>query len=125
MEEREQGWKGLTSEVKALCQLVGLPDANDKYIHRDEIKKAVMYHNMKIVKQELEGLKKTKPLSCKDLSQMQPFMFEKSLADSRMEVLWLTNMLDTRATMKGKYGKDDIYCPHCPEGRQDQLKISE
>ena len=54
---------------------------------------------------------------------MQPFMLEKSLANGRLEFLWLTNMLDSRSTMRGKYNKDDIYCPHCPEGKQ--MKIIE
>ena len=33
-----------------------------------------------------------------------------------MEVLWLTDMIDTRSTMKGKYNKK-YTCPHCQEGR--------
>ena len=32
-----------------------------------------------------------------------------------MEILWLTNMLDTRTTMKGKY-KNGYWCPHCSDG---------
>ena len=117
-EELMQGWKGLGAEVKEICKLYGLPDATEKYIYREEIKKAVLYHNLKIVKEELAGLEKTRALSSKDLREMQPFMLEKSLANGRLEFLWLTNMLDSRSTMKGKYNKDDIYCPHCPEGKQ-------
>ena len=70
------------------------------------------------MKQELAGLGKTKELSKIDIRKMQEFMFEKSLADSRMEVLWLTNMFDTRSTMKGRDRKDDIFCPHCKEGKE-------
>ena len=39
-----------------------------------------------------------------------------------MEVLWLTDMIDTRSTMKGKYNKK-YTCPHCQEGRD--LRIVE
>ena len=35
-----------------------------------------------------------------------------------MEVLWLTNMFDSRSTMKRGYRKDDIFCPHCKEGKE-------
>ena len=122
-EEMLQGWKGLTTEARDLCELVGLPDVTGKYIGRKEVKEAVMLHNLKVVKQELAGLGKTKELSKIDLRKIQEFMLEKSLADSRMEVLWLTNMFDSRATMKGRYSKGDIFCPHCKEGKE--FRISE
>ena len=32
-------------------------------------------------------------------------------------MLWLTDMLDTRTTMSGRYGGRRT-CPHCPEGRE-------
>ena len=41
-------------------------------------------------------------------------MNDKSLENARLEVLWLTNMVDTRTSMKGKYKK--YSCPHCREG---------
>ena len=44
-------------------------------------------------------------------------MLEKSLENSWMEVLWLTDMLDTRTTMKAKYNKQ-YHCPHCRDGRE-------
>ena len=49
---------------------------------------------------------------------MQPYMKTKSLANSRLEFLWQTNMIETRTNMKGKYTKDKYQCPHCPEGRE-------
>ena len=52
-----------------------------------------------------------------DTGTMQSFMLEKSLENSRMEVLWLTDMLDTRTTMKAKYNKQ-YHCPHCSDGRE-------
>ena len=51
---------------------------------------------------------------------MQDFMVEKSLENSRMEVLWLTNMLDTRTTMKAKYTQQ-YSCPHCADGRESGI----
>ena len=46
---------------------------------------------------------------------MQVFMKDKSLENSRMAILWLTNMIDTRTTMKGIY-RHGYNCPHCEEG---------
>ena len=48
---------------------------------------------------------------------MQLYMKDKSLEDSRLEFRWLTDMLDTRTTMPGRYGGRRT-CPHCPEGRE-------
>ena len=42
-------------------------------------------------------------------------MLEKSLEDSRLEFLWLTDMLDSRTTMSKKYSSP--YCPHCAAGQ--------
>ena len=52
-----------------------------------------------------------------DCRSMQSYMKDKSLEDSRLEFRWLTNMLDTRTTMPGRYGGRRT-CPHCPEGRE-------
>ena len=46
-------------------------------------------------------------------------MKEKSLENSRIEVLWLTNMMDTRSTMKGKYS--NYNCPHCEDGQRNGI----
>ena len=45
-------------------------------------------------------------------------MYENSLLQSRMELLWDTMMIDTRMTKKWKYAKDKYSCPHCREGRE-------
>ena len=42
---------------------------------------------------------------------MQEFMKDKSLENSQ----WLTDMIDTRVTMKGKY-REPYSCPHCTDG---------
>ena len=46
---------------------------------------------------------------------MASYMLEKSLEDSRLEFLWLTDMLDSRTTMSKKYNSP--YCPHCAAGQ--------
>ena len=73
---------------------------------------------MKEIKEQMEPLKKMEKLKLSDTRQMQAYMKEKSLENSRLEFQWQTNMIDTRVNMKGKYSKDKYKCPHCPEGRQ-------
>ena len=44
-------------------------------------------------------------------------MYKKSLADSCLEIVWQMDMIETKATMKGKYPKNQSSCPHCSKGR--------
>ena len=63
----------------------------------------------------MEGKSKCDMIRNKDFRKMQKFMLDKSLENSRIEIIWLSNMIDTRATMKGKY-KNGYNCPHCSDG---------
>ena len=74
-----------------------------------------MYDNIKIIKKEMEPYKKLDKVKYGDFRQMAPYMLEKSLEDSRLEFLWLTDMLDSRMTMSKKYSSP--YCPHCAAGQ--------
>ena len=53
-----------------------------------------------------------------DTRQMQEYMKNKSLENSRLEFIWETNMIETRWNMKGNYKKDEYQCPHCWAGSQ-------
>ena len=118
-EEIFQGWAGITKEVQTICREMGLPDATKQYVSRGEIRKAMSYHNLATIKKEMEGKSKCDQICNKDFRQMQGFMKEKSLENSRIEVSWLTNMMDTRSTMKGKYSKYN--CPHCEDGQSNGI----
>ena len=52
-------------------------------IHREDIKSAVMYHNLKTVKEEMAPLKKLSLIKHSDCRKMRACMSEKSLEDSR------------------------------------------
>ena len=62
----------------------------------------------------MEGNSKCDQIDKKELRKRQVFMNDKSLENDRIEILWLTNMIYTRTSMKGKYKKYN--CPHCREG---------
>lgn len=113
------GWEGLAREAAEACFKVGLPDVREKDIPREKVVEAVMYHEVAEVKKEMgsaryKKLDKIKNLDCR---AMQQYMKDKSLEDSRLEFRWLTDMIDTRTTMPGRYGGRRT-CPHCPEGRE-------
>jgi hypothetical protein len=112
------GWPGLTREVQDICKKVGLPDVTKKYLCREEIIKHIQYYDMKMAKENMADKEKCQVIRNRDCRYVQPYMYKKSLLQSRMEFLWDTMMIDTRTTMKGKYAKDKYSCPHCREGRE-------
>ena len=81
---------------------MALPDATQKYLYRKEIQEYVQYYDMKVVKESMSSLVKCKTIRERDCRRVQPYMYEKSLLQSRMEFLWDTQMLDPRTTMKGR-----------------------
>ena len=101
-----------------ICRKVGLPDVTKKYLCRKDIVEYIQYFDMKVAKEEMAVKEKYSLIRNRDFRNVQPYMYEKSLQQSRMEFLWDTMMIDTRMTMKGKYAKDKYSCPHCREGRE-------
>ena len=49
-------WDGLVKEARELCDSHGLPDVTKQDIHREDIKLAVMYYNLKTVKDHMGDL---------------------------------------------------------------------
>ena len=118
-------WEGITREAREACFRIGLPDVTKKYISREDIKEAIMFPNMAEVKKEMQSgkYKKLDKIKYSDCRAMQPYMKEKSLEDSRLEFRRVTDMLDTRTTMPGRYGRKKT-CPHCPAGRKERQEES-
>ena len=111
------GWPGIMKEVQDICKTVGLEDVTKKYLGRQKILEYIQFYDMKIAKEKMLPLEKCKWIRDRDCRFVRPYMFKKSLLQSRMEFLWDTDMIDTRTTMKCKYEKDKYECPHCVEGR--------
>ena len=54
LEEALHSWEGITKEVKTICQAMGLPDATQQYVSRQEAKEAMNIHHLITVKNEME-----------------------------------------------------------------------
>ena len=115
-EQYNNGWCGITKEgvvVVDICLAVGLKNACEVYVvSREEVREAMMYDHLRILKKEMEALKKLD----RSKEDMQDYMTQKSLEDACLEFRWRTGMIDCRAWMPGKYGGLKA-CPHCSEGR--------
>ena len=57
-EEALHSWEGITKEVRTICQAMGLPDATQQYVSRQEAKEAMNIHHLITVKKEMEGKSK-------------------------------------------------------------------
>ena len=82
-EQLARGWKGLTSEVVEICLKVGLPNACEEFISREEVVEAMLNSNLKVLKEEY-GMSKLKHLKNSDIRYMQNYMKMASLEDARV-----------------------------------------
>jgi hypothetical protein len=71
VEELSMGWGGITQEVQNICKEMGLKDATQQYLYRDEIKEAINLHNLTIIKKEMEGKSKCDMIRNLDFRQME------------------------------------------------------
>ena len=97
---------------------MGLPDTCTTFVPRDKVKEAVMYHHLKLLKEEY-SMEKLKHLKDTDIRYMQGYMKRASLEDARLEFRYRVGMLDNRANMGKRYKYK--HCPHCPAGREDKV----
>ena len=98
---------------------MGLQDATKVRLSRKEVKDTLSLHSRSIIKKEMEGKTKCDQIYNRDFGKIQDFMRQESLEIARMEVLLLTNTIDTRTTMKAKYNKNCPHCTICGEGIEE------
>ena len=103
MEQIDLGLEGITTEVEEICKVTGLPNACSQLVGRKEVEEAMVNHHIIEIREEMETLSKMDDIKKTDTRNMQEYMKQKSLENSRIEFLWETNMLETRYHMKGKY----------------------
>ena len=115
-EQLKMGLVGLTSEVKEICQKLGLPNACHQYVHRKKVLEHARLSSLKKLKEDMEGLSKINEIKKEDLRKVQKYMNKVSLEEARLEFQWRTGMLDNRGCMGKRYSSKE--CPHCLEGRE-------
>ena len=64
---------------------MGLGGVTKKYLHREEVKEYIAYHDMKMAKIDMEPLEKCSVIRNRDCRYVQSYMYEKSLDQSRLE----------------------------------------
>ena len=114
------GWPGLGSEVADICQKIGIPNINDTFVSKKEVKEALFNHHYSDMKKELEKSKKLKDIQNEDFTEIQPYFNEKSVESTRMAFKVRCMMVpEIPNNFKDKYKKKEngLICSYCDEGQ--------
>ena len=115
-----RGWPGLGEEVTQICREINIPDVNNVWVTKEEIKNAVMKHHYQDMKKELDNSKKLMDIKEEDFSEVQDYFKEKSICNTRMAFKVRTKMLtEIPANVKNKFkkGDDGLVCTYCKQGK--------
>ena len=83
IEELDQRWEGLGWEVAEICRQIGLPNACNQYLRREEVLTAMESHHFLEIRKEMEPPKKLDKIKMTDTRRMQKYMIQKSLEKKR------------------------------------------
>ena len=118
-EEKMMGWPSIWQKVKDICKEVGLPDANQGFLPKSEVKKAIFNHHMKEMKKEMkEKYKKLDDILDDDFSVEQPYMHDKSMSVGRTAFKIRCQMLPGipgNFENKFKNTEEGLICKYCQE----------
>ena len=56
-EQISMGWPGLAREVTNICNQIGLPDACREDVDKTEVSEAILFYNLKILKEDMKAPK--------------------------------------------------------------------
>ena len=114
-EQVEMGWPGLAKEVKEICKMLGVKDANKEMLEKEELEDAVFCHEYKEMKEEMSKCEKLKDVRNEDFRKEQEYMEEKGMGNARMAFRIRTKMVNkVKANFKNMY-KDNLDCEYCDE----------
>ena len=121
-ESRARGWPGLGEEVTQICREINIPDVNNVWVTKEEIKNAIKNHHYQDMKKELDDSKKLMDIKDEDFSEVQDYFREKSVWKTRMAFKVRTKMLtEIPANVKNKFkkkGDDGLVCTYCKQGKE-------
>ena len=61
-EQLSRDWPGLSTEVKNICEAIGIEDVNIKKVEKEAMEEAIFFHHYKEMKQALEKCSKLEGL---------------------------------------------------------------
>ena len=117
-QQLEAGWPGLSKEVEAICQEVGLPNVLEEHVGKEEIKEEIFYHHLRDLKNQMKQFEKLDDISNDDIRKAQPYMKDFCLETCRMAFRLRTHQFRCRVNMPKLFG-GVLWCHSCSSGPED------
>ena len=83
-EGKTMGWPGLSQEVKNICKDLEINDVNEEMVSKTVIKKAIIEHHIKQMKEE-KKMQKIDDIKHDNIFEVQKYFNEKSIETGRMD----------------------------------------
>jgi hypothetical protein len=117
-EQKDNDWPGLSTEVRDICEELGIPDLNVNEMTANHIKTAVIDHHDRNMMEEIAKSKKMMMHKNNDFSQVQNYLKGKSLDNCRMAFRIRCELVkNIKCNFKDKYrrrgGEDAWICDEC------------
>ena len=95
-EGKANDWPGLAKEVTDICSQLGIPDLNNVYVPKEDIRKAILNHHQNDLKEEIgKCTGKLESIKNDNFEEVQTYFNEKSVENTRMAFKVRSEMLET------------------------------
>ena len=111
-------WPGLSQEVAAICQEVGLPNICQEPVDKKKMNEAIFFNHLKELKIEMKKYQKLDNIINEDFRYTQPYMKQLCLEQCRMGFRLRTNQFRCRVNMPKLFG-GVLWCHSCSTGPED------
>ena len=112
-----KNWPGLGREVRQICGIIGIPDINNQYLRKQEIKKALEISHFEDMMSKFESSKKLEDISLDNFREIQGYFNDQNLEAARMKFRIRTKMVNNiPGNFKNKYKNipNGLKCTLCP-----------
>ena len=111
------GWPGMAAEVTRICDKVGIEDLNKVMLDKEKITEAVLYHDYKEKKEDMEKYKKLEDIKHEDFRYLPDYMLkEKSVDKVRLAYRIRSKMVnDIKSNFKNSH-QSSLSCDWCDSG---------
>ena len=122
-EQLENNYPGLGQEVRRICEELSIPNVTKSMVQKQMLKRAILIHHCKEIKENMLTYKKLKNLVNEDNIKTKEYMKTMTVSNVRSNFRIRTNMLELIGNMKG--GHIDIRCRACKKSgsKEDQSHV--
>ena len=118
-EQMRMSYTGLSTEVKDICEMLGIKNINEQLESKDSIEDAIFYHNYLEMKLEINKYDKLEDVKNEDFREVPEYMNIKSLDKVRMAFRIRSKMVNNiKMNFKNSH-KNNLKCEECTSGESE------